>query len=157
MLRAANLTGKPLVQTELQATTLQVVITWNLAISAPKKTRKTKAAKRKRQEPVIPRQTTTTSAAAQPSNSEGRRQSRQKTKPPPTRVTAILQRSLLRRECRRKTPAGQNSKNHLAIQNESDCPVYSGEAETSDTAEASTADHATIACSDDPIRIDFSR
>ena len=40
MLKASKLTGKPIVKTELLPTKLHVVITWNLATSAPKKTKK---------------------------------------------------------------------------------------------------------------------
>ena len=40
MLKASKLTGKPIVMTELLPTKLHVVITWDLATSAPKKTKK---------------------------------------------------------------------------------------------------------------------
>ena len=40
MLKASKLTGKPIVKTELLPTKLHVVITWDLATSAPKKTKK---------------------------------------------------------------------------------------------------------------------
>ena len=40
MLKASKLTGKPIVKTELRPTKLHVVITWDLATSAPKKTKK---------------------------------------------------------------------------------------------------------------------
>ena len=48
MLRASKLTGKPIVKTELLATKLHVTLSWDLATSAPKKTKKrqyTKTAK----------------------------------------------------------------------------------------------------------------
>ena len=40
MLKSSKLTGKPIVKTELLPTKLHVVITWDLATSAPKKTKK---------------------------------------------------------------------------------------------------------------------
>ena len=52
MLRASKLTGKPIVKTELLATKLHVTISWDLATSAPRKTKNrqsTKTAKQRRQ------------------------------------------------------------------------------------------------------------
>ena len=46
MLKASKLTGKPIVKTELLPTKLHVVITWDLATSAPKKTKKRQLKKR---------------------------------------------------------------------------------------------------------------
>ena len=45
MLRASKLTGKPIVKTELLATKLHVTLSWDLATSAPKKTKKRQSTK----------------------------------------------------------------------------------------------------------------
>ena len=45
MLRASKLTGKPIVKTELLATKLHVTLSWDLANSAPKKTKKRQSMK----------------------------------------------------------------------------------------------------------------
>ena len=45
MLRASKLTGKPIVKTELLATKLHVTISWDLATSAPRKTKNRQSTK----------------------------------------------------------------------------------------------------------------
>ena len=45
MLRASKLTGKPIVKTELLSTKLHVTISWDLATSAPRKTKKRQSTK----------------------------------------------------------------------------------------------------------------
>ena len=88
MLRAANLTGKPAVQTDLQPTKLAVTITWDLATSAPKKPKYRRSTKTAKPEPANRRQpaTSSTSSVQQPptTNQPALRQ----TAPPPT-VTII--------------------------------------------------------------------
>ena len=61
MLRAANLTGKPAVQTDLQPTKLAVTITWDLAPSAPKKLKYRRSTKTAKLEPATRRQPATSS------------------------------------------------------------------------------------------------
>ena len=51
MLKASKLTGKPIVKTELLPTKLHVVITWDLATSAPKKSKKRQLKKTANTEP----------------------------------------------------------------------------------------------------------
>ena len=55
MLKASKLTGKPIVKTELLPTKLHVVITWDLATSAPKKTKKRQLKKTANTEFIIDR------------------------------------------------------------------------------------------------------
>ena len=45
MLRASKLTGKPIVKTELLATKLHVTLSWDLATSAPRRTKKRQSTK----------------------------------------------------------------------------------------------------------------
>ena len=64
MLRAANLTGKPAVQTDLQPTKLAVTITWDLATSAPKKPKNRRSTKTAKPEPANRRQPATSSTSS---------------------------------------------------------------------------------------------
>ena len=64
MLRASKLTGKPIVKTELLATKLHVTLSWDLATSAPKKTKKRQSTKTAKPAPTT----------QQPAKSSPRRQ-----------------------------------------------------------------------------------
>ena len=52
MIRASMLTGKPFVKTELLSTKLHVTISWDLATSAPRKTKKRQSTKTAKQAPT---------------------------------------------------------------------------------------------------------
>ena len=83
-LRACKLTGKPTVQTDLQETTVKVVITWNLLAPPTKRSRKTR--KRKRREPALSSTLTPSSA---PVSEDSRQKTQTKTDRKPTGATSI--------------------------------------------------------------------
>ena len=64
MLRASKLTGKPIVKTELLATKLHVTISWDLATSAPRKTKNLQSTKTAK--PAPPTQQPARSSTQQP-------------------------------------------------------------------------------------------
>ena len=80
MLKHTKITGMPVVQTDLQATKLSVTIIWDLATSAPKKSKK-QPAKKKPSKPSAP------STTAKPPTSKPAKKTptptRQPTPPPP--------------------------------------------------------------------------
>ena len=73
MLRASKLTGKPIVKTELLATKLHVTISWDLATSAPRKTKN--------------RQSTKTAKPAPPTRQPARSSTQQPPAPTPAPAT----------------------------------------------------------------------
>ena len=97
MLRAANLTGKPAVQTDLQPTKLAVTITWDLATSAPKKPKNRRSTKTAKPEPANRRQPATSSTstvqqlppARQPDQPIQPEQPLSQTTPPPTATLSL--------------------------------------------------------------------
>ena len=73
MLRASKVTGKPIVKTELLSTKLHVTLTWDLATSAPRRTKNRKSTKTAKPAPTT----------QQPAKSSPRQQP-----PAPTRAPA---------------------------------------------------------------------
>ena len=65
MIRASKLTGKPIVKTELLATKLHVTISWDLATSAPRKTKNRQSTKTAK--PAPPTRQPARSSTQQPS------------------------------------------------------------------------------------------
>ena len=84
MLKHTKITGMPVVQTDLQATKLSVTIIWDLATSAPKKSKK-QPAKKKPSKPSAP-STTTKPPTSKPAKKTPT-PTRQPTPPTPQRPT----------------------------------------------------------------------
>ena len=90
MLRASKLTGKPIVKTELLATKLHVTISWDLATSAPRKTKN--------------RQSTKTAKPAPPTRQPARSSTQQPPAPTPAPATPAPVPTDTRQPCPEKLP-----------------------------------------------------
>ena len=125
MLKHTKLTGMPVVQTDLQATKLSVTIIWDLATSAPKKSKK-QPAKKKPSKPSAPSTTTKppTSKPAKKTPTLTRQPTppKQPQRPTPATPSQPTPTSSLRRPPPATTPRRQRTRSTLQQQTPAKSP-----------------------------------